>query len=120
MITNVGTVAVYVEDQQKAKDFWINKAGFEVVAEHPMGPEAFWLEVAPQNAQTRLVIYPKAMMKGSENMKASIVFECDHVLETYKKMKANGVEFKGEPQEMQWGTYVQFSDEDGNEFLLKG
>ncbi|KKB73298.1 MULTISPECIES: VOC family protein [Bacillus] len=120
MITNVGTVAVYVEDQQKAKDFWTNKAGFDVVAEHPMGPEAFWLEVAPQNAQTRLVIYPKAMMKGSENMRASIVFECDHVLETYKKMKANGVEFKGEPQEMQWGTYVQFSDEDGNEFLLKG
>jgi predicted enzyme related to lactoylglutathione lyase len=52
-------------------------------------------------------------------MKASIVFQCDNVKETYEKMKANGVSFLGEPQEMQWGTFVQFQDEDGNVFLLK-
>ncbi|MCR2807419.1 VOC family protein [Paenibacillus soyae] len=120
MITNIGTVAVYVEDQQKAKAFWTEKAGFTVVAEHPMGPNAFWLEVAPENAKSRLVIYPKSMMQGSEYRKASIVFECDNVLETYKSMKANGVEFKEEPQEMQWGTFAQFQDEDGNEYLIKG
>ncbi|MGM7703240.1 VOC family protein [Pseudalkalibacillus sp. Hm43] len=120
MITNLGTVAVYVDDQQKAKNFWTEKVGFEVVVEQPMGPDTYWLEVAPANAQTRLVLYPKAMMKGHENMKASIVFECDSITETYEKMKANGVPFKEEPQEMQWGTFVQFTDEDGNEFILKG
>ncbi|SOC08678.1 catechol 2,3-dioxygenase-like lactoylglutathione lyase family enzyme [Ureibacillus xyleni] len=120
MITNIGTVAIYVDDQQKAKEFWTKKVGFVVIAEHPMGPNAFWLEVAPENAKSRLVIYPKAMMKGSENLKASIVFECDNVLETYETMRENGVSFKGEPQEMQWGTFVQFSDEDGNTFLLRG
>lgn len=120
MITNIGTVAVYVEDQQKAKEFWTIKVGFEVVAEHPMGPNAFWLEVAPKNAQSRLVIYPKTMMQGSDNFRASIVFECDDVLGAYETMKANGVSFKGEPQQMQWGTFVHFYDEDGNEFLIKG
>lgn len=60
------------------------------------------------------------MMQGSENMKVSIVFDCTNVMETYEKLKANGVKFKDEPQQMQWGTFVQFSDEDGNEFLLKG
>jgi lactoylglutathione lyase len=35
-------------------------------------------------------------------------------------MKAKGVEFLGEPQKMQWGTFVQFKDIDGNEFVLKG
>ncbi len=97
MITNIGTVAVYVENQQKAKEFWTKKVGFEVIAEHPMGPNAFWLEVAPQKDQSRLVIYPKSMMQGSENMRASIVFECDNVMETYEKMKANGIDFKEEP-----------------------
>lgn len=119
MITRIATVAVYVEDQQKAKTFWTEKVGFEIVADHPMGPNAHWLEVAPKGAESRLVIYPKAMMKGSESMKASIVFQCDNVKETYEKMKANGVSFLGEPQEMQWGTFVQFQDEDGNVFLLK-
>jgi lactoylglutathione lyase len=120
MITNIGTVAIYVDDQQKSKEFWTEKVGFEVTAENQMGANAFWLEVAPRNAKSRLVIYPKSMMQGSENMKASIVFDCDNVLETYESMKAKGVEFKGEPQQMQWGSFVQFKDEDGNEFLLKG
>lgn len=43
------------------------------------------------------VIYPKAMMKGSEQMKASIVFECEDIFGAYEKMKANGVEFLREP-----------------------
>ncbi|MBA2874732.1 VOC family protein [Thermaerobacillus caldiproteolyticus] len=120
MIKRIATVAIYVEDQQKAKEFWTEKAGFEVVAEHPMGPNAFWLEVAPKGAQTALVIYPKTMMKDWNERKPSIVFECDDVLGTYETMKARGVEFLGEPQKMQWGTFVQFKDIDGNEFVLKG
>ncbi|MEH7332377.1 VOC family protein [Neobacillus drentensis] len=120
MISNIATVAVYVDDQQKAKEFWTEKVGFEVKAEFPMGPNAFWLEVAPANAQSHLVLYPKAMMPGHDSMKASIVFNCEDVMGTYEKMKANGVVFKDEPKEMQWGTFVHFSDEDGNEFLLKG
>ena len=120
MIKQIATVAVYVEDQQRAKTFWTEKVGFEVVTEHPMGPGASWLEVAPKGAETRLVIYPKAMMQDAEHKKASIVFQCEDVISTYGKLKENGVEFLGEPQQMQWGTFVQFKDEDGNEFLLKG
>ncbi|AKS38185.1 hypothetical protein NP92_05895 [Anoxybacillus gonensis] len=119
MIRRIATVAVYVEDQQKAKQFWIEKVGFDVVAEHPMGPNVFWLEVAPKGAQTALVIYPKAMMKDAETKRASIVFECDNVFTAYEEMKARGVQFLSEPQQMQWGSFVQFQDEDGNEFVLK-
>lgn len=36
------------------------------------------------------------------------------------KFKINGVEFLVVPQKMQWGTYVQFKDPDGNVFPLKG
>lgn len=72
-----------------------------------MGPEASWLEVAPKGAETRLVIYPKAMMKGSEQMKASIVFECEDIFGTYEKMKTNGVEFLGEP--IKWSGAPSFN-----------
>ncbi|CAH0120892.1 hypothetical protein PAE9249_03416 [Paenibacillus sp. CECT 9249] len=120
MIRSIATVAVYVEDQQKAKEFWTKRAGFDVVAEFPMGPNAVWLEVAPKGAQSRLVIYPKSMMKDWNQRKASIVFECDDVGQAYETMKAAGVEFADEPKQMQWGTYATFKDSDGNEFLLKG
>ncbi|WP_425415838.1 hypothetical protein [Paenibacillus tianmuensis] len=35
-------------------------------------------------------------------------------------MKANGVTFEDELQQMQWGTFATFLDEDGNSFLIKG
>ena len=35
-------------------------------------------------------------------------------------LRAKGVEFMGEPTKMAWGTYVLFSDTDGNQFLLRG
>ncbi|WP_415273397.1 VOC family protein [Bacillus siamensis] len=119
MIKKIATVAVYTDDQQKAKTFWTEKAGFETVAEHPMGPNTFWLEVAPKGAETHLVIYPKAMMKGAEHMEASIVFECEDVFAAYEQMKKNGVTFIDEPKQMEWGSFVQFKDEEGHVFLLK-
>jgi lactoylglutathione lyase len=118
MIKQIATVAVYVEDQQKAKTFWSEKVGFDIIAEL-MGPNAFWLEVAPKGDESRLVIYPKSMMKDSEFRKASIVFQCDNIASTYETMNSNGVEFLGEPQTMQWGTFLSFKDEDGNEYLLR-
>ncbi|MDX8360917.1 MULTISPECIES: VOC family protein [Bacillaceae] len=120
MINKIATVAVYVDDQQKAKHFWTEQVGFEVVAEFPMGPNANWLEVAPKGAQSHLVIYPKVMMKDWNEKQASIVFECDNVQATYEMLKTNGVEFLDEPKKMEWGTFVQFKDLDGNDFLLKG
>jgi catechol 2,3-dioxygenase-like lactoylglutathione lyase family enzyme len=119
MIKQIATVAVYVEDQAKAKAFWTEKVGFEVAAEFPMGPDAFWLEVAPPGAHSHLVIYPKSIMPDWSERKPSIVFVTDDVQGTYETMKANGVEFLDEPKTMQWGTYVTFKDLDGNEFLLK-
>jgi lactoylglutathione lyase len=120
MIKKIATTAVYVEDQQKAKTFWTEKVGFRLVRETPMGPGGSWLEVAPPGAESALVLYPRAMMKGWESMKPSIVFECDDIDATYARMKERGVQFEGEPQKMQWGTFAQFKDEDGNLFVLKG
>lgn len=111
---------MYVEDQQKAKTFWVEKAGFDLIRETPMGPGGSWLEVAPKGAATALVLYPRSMMKGWEAMKPSLVFECDDIDATYERMTGGGVKFEGAPQQMQWGKYAQFYDEEGNMYVLKG
>jgi lactoylglutathione lyase len=120
MITQIATVAVYVEDQEKALKFWTEKVGFEVYRNDPMGPGANWIEVGPKDAQTNLVLYPKKMMPNWQERKPSIVFLCDDIHGTYEKMKQNGVEFKDEPKQMPYGTFAIFKDIDGNEFVLKG
>ncbi|MCD1259444.1 VOC family protein [Paenibacillus athensensis] len=119
MIAHMATVAIYVEDQQRAKAFWTEKVGFKLVSDIPLGAGMRWLEVAPQGAGTALVIYPKSRMSNWAELKPSIVFACSDIRLTYAQMKERGVEFEGEPRELEWGLYATFRDEDGNAFLLK-
>ena len=120
MIQRVATVAVYVEDQEQALDFWREQMGFEIRRREPMGSAGSWLEVAPPGAGTRLVIYPKPLMANWQELKPSIVFECEDCHATYHSLKDRGVDFTEGPKKMAWGTYAKFHDTDGNEFMLKG
>ena len=106
MIRQIATVAVYVEDQEKALEFWRDRMGVEVRRNESMGEAGNWLEVAPGGAASRLVLYPKSLMTNWAELKPSIVFECDDIRGTYDSLKAKGVEFLDELAEMAWGTYA--------------
>jgi predicted enzyme related to lactoylglutathione lyase len=40
------------------------------------------------------------------------------VSKTYAELKARGVEFTGEPQAAEWGSFAVFTDSEGNQFVL--
>ena len=117
MITHIKTVAVYVEDQERALAFYTEKLGFEVRFKAPMGPKAHWIELAPKRAQTCLVIYPRSMMPDWPQLKPSVVFSCDDVEATYQELSARGVTFTEPPRRMAWGIFAKFVDVDENEFI---
>ena len=63
MISRIEKVTVYVDSQEAARRFWIEKIGFVVALEQPMGPGMTWLEVGPKGeGLTTLVLYPKQAM----------------------------------------------------------
>ena len=119
MIKCLATQAVYVSDQGASEDFWKNRVGFEVITRRNLGNGLCWLEVAPPGAQSRLVLYPRSLMKDWNERKPSIVFECDDVDQTYGELKRRGVEVGAPPVSMQWGKFASFKDLDGNEFGLR-
>ena len=51
MITNIGTVTMYVRDQEEALRFYTEKLGFEKRADNPMPDGGRWLTVAPPPSQ---------------------------------------------------------------------
>src|SRR6187551_2833411 len=57
MISKVGTVSLFVNDQDGAKAFYTEKLGFEVVRDVPFGPGMRWLEVVPPGAETSVILY---------------------------------------------------------------
>ena len=118
MIGPIKTVAVYVEDQQQALEFYTGKLGFEVRRNETMMPGVNWVEVAPKGAETCVVIYPRALMQGWEQMKPSITFSCADVEATCAHLQARGVTLVDHPRSMPWGIFAKIADPDGNEFLL--
>ncbi|GGI14060.1 VOC family protein [Gottfriedia solisilvae] len=122
MINKIGKVTLYVQDQEAAKDFWINKVGFVLKYEMAMGPNAKWIEVGPSESEfTTLVLYSKSSMEQHKPEKVahpSVLFSTNDVESAYKQMQDNGVKVD-EMLRMPFGTMFSFYDQDGNDYILR-
>lgn len=123
MIRHVQIVTVYVGDQDKALDFYVNKLGFELRSDNPFGEGLRWLEVAPPGAQTTIVLATNFgdWRKSKVGTFTGIVFDTDDCRQTFEELSERGVQFTEEPTQQPWGmTQAQFVDQDGNTFVLVG
>lgn len=124
MFNKVGTVSVFVDDQQRAKQFYTEKLGFElrVDAELYPGAETRWIAVAPKGAETELILY-QADDNWSHYQQVigkaqAVTLDVDGVKKLYEDLKAKGVQFATEPDAQAWGTFVTMIDSEGNHILL--
>ena len=122
MITRINTVTIFVTDQDRSRDFYSQKLGFEVQMDEPMG-QSRWIQLAPVGAQTSLVL-----MKPTEDMPAEIyarstsliggytnfIFAVEDIQATYAELSARGVEFPEQPVQQPWGWWASIKDPDGN------
>lgn len=58
MITAVDFISVNVADQERAKRFYTDRLGLELVTDVPMGEPggAKWIELRPPGARTKIVL----------------------------------------------------------------
>lgn len=132
MITRLNHVSIFVLDQDSAYDFYVNKLGFKVHTDAPMGPGMRWLTVcAPEQPDIEITLMPVEdgmMFKNgaAEQMKELVkkgtfgfgVFECNDLNATYEELVAKGVVFKKPPTKEFYGYEALFTDDSGNWFSL--
>jgi catechol 2,3-dioxygenase-like lactoylglutathione lyase family enzyme len=124
MINRVGTVSVFVSDQDRAKDFYTNVLGFELRADAPLypGASARWIAVAPEGAETEIILYIPdenwehyAQVVGKSQ---ALTLDVTDMASVYGRLKAKGVNFIQEPDAQPWGTFSIIQDSEGNHILL--
>jgi len=124
MIDKIGTVCIFVSDQQRAKQFYTDVLGFELRQDAPLypGSEARWISVAPSGAQTEAVLYlPDENWEHYRQVvgkSQAVTFTVSDLDSTYADLKAKDVKFVQEPSKEPWGTYAQIEDSEGNTILL--
>ena len=115
-ISHVQVLSVPVSNQDRAIDFYVNKLGFELLADAPI-PGMRWVMVRPPAAQTALTLVtwfdsmPAGSLKG-------LVVETADLDATVAELHANGVETTP-PEDAPWGRFVMFDDPDGNGLVLQ-
>lgn len=122
-IKRVDVTPVYVNDQDRALDFFVGKLGMEKVWDEQMGPDARWVQVKPNGAETSIVL-----VKGFADWTPdkvgrlqSMTFWSDDARATAEELREAGVEISQDPTPQPWGmTEVRFKDPDGNEYLVYG
>ena len=132
MITHLSHVCVYVLNQESAEDFYVNKLGFQVHTDAPMGPGIRWLTVHPKgkpDLEITLIEIKEGMrfdQDSAEKMKSLMkkgvfgfgVFSCDDFYATIEELKAKGVKFRKEPKREFYGIEAIFLDVSGNWYSL--
>lgn len=132
MITRMNHVSIFVLNQDSAYDFYVNKLGFKVHTDAPMGPGMRWLTVCPsEQPDLEITLMPIAdgMMftkETAEQMRNLVkkgtfgfgVFECNDIYATYEELKSKGVEFTKAPKKEFYGIEALLKDDSGNWFSL--
>lgn len=132
MIQRMSYASIFVTDQDQAKDFYVNKLGFDVKTDDSL-PNGFrWLTVSPKGQPDFQIILmkvaasPKITQEDvgviTELMKKGAfgagVFQTANCVKTYEELKARGVEFTSPPKEEFYGVEAVFKDPFGNWFSM--
>jgi len=114
--------SIFVEDQDRALQFYTEILGFEKKHDIPMG-EFRWLTVtSPEGINgVELVLEPMAFPPARVYQKAlydagipATAFMSSDIHTEYQRLKKKGVNFRGEPTNLGPVTVVLFEDTCGN------
>lgn len=117
MINRIDIVSIPVSNQATSKAFYMEKLGFDLLRENPMGPEQTWVELTPRGAQTSITLttwFP-AMPPGSVQ---GIVLDTNDIDTTHAELESRGLAIS-QISEAPWGRFATFSDPDGNGWVLQ-
>jgi len=110
-------LSVPVTDQQRAKNFYRDVLGFELIREEPMGPGMSWIQLAPngQSVTIALVTWFEQMKPGGLQ---GVMVNTENIEAEHALLRRRGLEI-GEIKEEPWGRYAMFTDPDGNGWILR-
>ena len=109
--------AVPVSDVDRAKDFYVNKAGFNADHDHVVSDEMRFVQLTPPGSACSI-----AIGKGITQMEPGVIEGLQVVVEDIEAARGalaeGGVEVS-DVQDFPWGRFVFFSDPDGNGWAVQ-
>jgi lactoylglutathione lyase len=123
-IDRIGTISLFVSNQDRAKDWYTNVLGFELRQDAPIYPGSpnRWVSVAPKGAETEVILYlPDENWEHYQQVvgkSQALTFNVTDMTALIADLKQKGVEVLTEPDPQPWGTSAIIKDSEGNSLIL--
>lgn len=122
MISKLGQIMLYVNNQDKAVNFWTEKVGFSVISEENNGQGMRWIEVAAtKDAETSIILHNKefvAKMAPELNLGTpSLMFFSENLDQLHSDLSNKNITV-GEIINMPSGRVFNFADSEENYFAV--
>ena len=120
MFSKIMYVTVFVSDQDKALDFYMNSLGFQKHADYS-GPEGRFVTIALKDQGFEVLLWRgSAGVANATPGVGALFIESDDLRKDFADLRARGVEFlEPEPEEYPFGMRVTAFDPDGNSVALR-
>jgi catechol 2,3-dioxygenase-like lactoylglutathione lyase family enzyme len=116
-------VALFVTDQDKARDFYTNVVGLEQRLDVPTPGGPRFLTVAVPGQDFELILWPGTPGRGQVThgfIPAQYTIETVNCRQAFETLKSRGVKFEPpDVLERPWGYVAMFQDPDGNRLQLR-
>ena len=106
-----------VTDPDSAKDFYVDKVGFNVDHDHTVSEEIRFVQLTPPGSACSIA-FGKGLTDAEPGSVKGIQAVVENAAEAREELAGRGVEVS-EVDEQMWGHFVYFSDPDGNAWSLQ-
>src|SRR3954462_8533294 len=104
-------ISVPVSDVDRAKAFYVEQAGFNLDHDHQVSDDLRFVQLTPPGSRCSISMgAPPGMQPGSLQ---GLQLGVDAIETAHAELSGRGVEV-GDIQGLPWGSFVFFSDPDGN------
>ncbi|TNJ63626.1 VOC family protein [Paenibacillus hemerocallicola] len=122
MISKVGQIMLYVNNQDEAVNFWTEKLGFSVISEENNVQGLRWIEIAPtKGADTSIILHNKefvAKMSPGLNLGTpSLMFFSENFDQLHGDLSNKNIKV-GEIVNIPSGRVFNFADNEENYFAV--
>jgi predicted enzyme related to lactoylglutathione lyase len=110
-------IAVPVSDVDRAKQFYTEQLGFNADHDHRVSDELRFVQLTPPGSGCSIAI-GEGVIDTEPGSVAGLQLVVSDIQLAHQTLSQRGVEV-GEVQEFPWGSFVFFSDPDGNRWSVQ-
>src|SRR5215218_7212486 len=110
-------VILPVSDVDRVKAFYVDKVGFNADHDHTVSEEVRFVQLTPPGSACSIA-FGKGLVEGEPGSVKGLQIVVADVYAAREELLSRGLEV-GEVQVLDWGSFIGFSDPDGNTWAIQ-